>query len=101
MANVGGIVAARRMRSERIMVEALRAAEAFATDRAAPLPPQRNLGHLALRGLLRQKAIRQTSARLYYLDEPVYAAVRNSRRRLLIGVAVMLLIFGIVFALGT
>jgi hypothetical protein len=101
MANVGGIIAAQRMRSERAMVQTLRAAEAFAPDRAVALPPQQNLGRLALRGLLHQTAIRQTAPGLYYLDEPVYAAVRTARRRLLVGLAVLVLVFGIAFALGT
>ncbi|WP_426050510.1 M20/M25/M40 family metallo-hydrolase [Brevundimonas sp. SL161] len=97
----GAVIAAQRMRAERRMIEALRAAEAFSPDRAIPLAPDRNLARLALRGLLRQNAIRQARAGLYYLDEPVYAAVRKSRQRLLIGVGVIAVVFGVALAIAT
>jgi hypothetical protein len=61
----GAVVAAQRMRAERRMIEALRAAGAFSPDRAIPLAPDRNLARLALRGLLRQNAIRQARAGVY------------------------------------
>lgn len=97
----GAVVAAQRMRAERRMIEALRAAGAFSPDRAIPLAPDRNLARLALRGLLRQNAIRQARAGVYYLDEPVYAAVRKSRQRLLIGVGVIAVVFGVALAIAT
>ena len=97
----GAVVAAQRMRAERRMIEALRAAGAFSPDRAIPLAPDWNLARLALRGLLRQNAIRQARAGVYYLDEPVYAAVRKSRQRLLIGVGVIAVVFGVALAIAT
>lgn len=102
MANTTGtVVAAKRMQAERRMVEALREAEAFGPDKAIPLAPDRNLARLALRGLLRQNAIRQAQAGFYYLDEDVYAGVRKSRRRLAIGVAVIAVVFGVAIAIAT
>jgi acetylornithine deacetylase/succinyl-diaminopimelate desuccinylase-like protein len=97
----GAVVAAKRMQAERRMIEALRAAQAFGPDSAIPLAPERNLGRLALRGLLRQGAIRQAASGLYYLDEPVYAAVRKSRQRLLIGLAVIAVVFGVALLIAT
>ena len=97
----GAVVAAQRMRAERRMIEALRAAEAFSPDKAIPLSPDSNLARLALRGLLRQNAIRQAQAGFYYLDEPVYAAVRKSRQRMLIGVGVIAVVFGVAIAIAT
>lgn len=90
----GAVVAAKRMLAERQMIEALRVAEAFGPDKAIPLMPEKNLGKLALRGLLRQNAVRQAKTGFYYLDEPVYAGIRKTRQRLLIGVAVIAVIFG-------
>ena len=89
----GAVIAAKRMHAERAMIEALRAAEAFAADRAIPLAPDSNLARLALRGLLRQNAIRQGAPGHYYLDEPVYAGIRKARQRMLIGVAVIAVVF--------
>lgn len=90
----GAVVAAKRMQAERQMIEALRAAEAFGPDKAIPLMPEKNLGKLALRGLLRQNAVRQARTGFYYLDEPVYAGIKKTRQRLLIGVAVIAVVFG-------
>ncbi|MFC5346072.1 M20/M25/M40 family metallo-hydrolase [Brevundimonas staleyi] len=90
----GAVVAAKRMQAERQMIEALKAAEAFTPDKAIPLMPEKNLGKLALRGLLRQNAVRQAQAGFYYLDEPVYAGIRKTRQRLLIGVAVIAVVLG-------
>lgn len=90
----GAVVAARRFQAERRIIEALRAAEAFSPDKAIPISPDRNLGQLALRGLLRQNAVRQGQAGFYYLDEPVYAAVKKTRQRTMIGVAVIAVVFG-------
>ncbi len=102
MANTtGAVVAAKRMQAERRMIEALREAEAFGPDKAIPLAPERNLARLALRGLLRQNAIRQAQAGFYYLDEDVYAGIRKSRRRLAIGVAVIAVVFGVAIAIAT
>jgi len=101
MSSAGGIIAAQKIRAERQMIETLRAAQAFSPDRAVPLAPERNLARLALRGLLRQNAIRQAAPGTYYLDEPVYAAVRKSRQRLLIGVAAIALVFIVALAIAT
>ena len=90
----GAVVAAKRMQAERQMIEALRAAEAFSPDKAIPLAPDRNLARLALRGLLRQNAVRQAKTGFYYLDEPAYAGIRKTRQRLLIGVAVIAVVLG-------
>lgn len=97
----GAVVAAKKMQAERQMIDALRAAEAFSPEKAIPLAPDSNLARLALRGLLRQNAVRQVQAGFYYLDEPVYAAIRKTRQRLLIGVGVILLIFGGALAIAT
>lgn len=97
----GAAVAAIRMRAERQMIEALRAAEAFGPDKAIALAPDRNLGKLALRGLLRQNAVRQAQAGFYYLDETIYAAVRKERRRLAVGIAVIAIVFGVAIAIAT
>ena len=97
----GAVIAAQRMQAERQMIEALKAAEAFSPAKAIPLAPDRNLARLALRGLLRQNAIRQAQAGFYYLDEPVYAAVRKSRQRMLIGVGVIAVVFGVAIAIAT
>ena len=97
----GAVIAARRMQAERQMIEALKAAEAFSADKAIPLAPDKNLARLALRGLLRQNAVRQAQAGFYYLDEPVYAAVRKSRQRMLIGVAVIAVVFVGAIAIAT
>lgn len=97
----GAVVAAKRMQAERRMIEALRAAEAFCADKAIPLAPDKNLARLALRGLLRQNAVRQAQAGFYYLDEPVYAAIRKSRQRMLIGVGVIAVVFLGAIAIAT
>jgi len=97
----GAVIAAKRMQAERQMIEALKSAEAFSADKAIPLAPDKNLARLALRGLLRQNAIRQAQPGFYYLDEPVYAAVRKSRQRLLIGVAVIAVVFIGAIAIAT
>ena len=97
----GAVVAAMRMKAEREMIEALKAAEAVSPDKAIPLMPNRNLGKLALRGLLRQNAIRQAQPGFYYLDETVYAAVRKSRQRMAIGVAVIAIVLGGAIAIAT
>ena len=97
----GAVVAAKRMQAERQMIEALEAAEAFSADKAIPLAPDKNLAKLALRGLLRQNAVRQAQPGFYYLDQTVYAAVRKSRQRLLIGVGVIALVFGVALAIAT
>ena len=97
----GAVVAAKRMQAERQMIEALKAAEAFSPDKAIPLAPDRNLARLALRGLLRQNAVRQAQAGFYYLDEPVYAAIRKNRQRMLIGVGVIAVVFLGAIAIAT
>lgn len=97
----GAVVAAKRMQAERQMIEALKAAEAFSPDRAIPLAPDRNLARLALRGLLRQNAVRQPRTGVYYLDETVYAEVTKTRRRLAIGVAVIAVVFLGAIAIAT
>ncbi len=99
--SASAVIAAHKMRAERRMIEALRDAQAFAPDRAIPLAPERNLDRLALRGLLRQNAIRQATTGTYYLDEPVYAAVRKNRQRMLIGVGVIAVVFGVAIAIAT
>ncbi|WGM32164.1 M20/M25/M40 family metallo-hydrolase [Brevundimonas sp. NIBR11] len=97
----GAVVAAMRMKAERQMIEALRAAEAFGPDRAIPLMPDRNMGKIALRGLVRQNAVRQAQAGFYYLDEPIYAEVRKNRRRMAIGVALITIVLGVAVAIAT
>lgn len=97
----GAVVAAKRMQAERQMIEALRAAEAFSPDKAIPLAPDKNLARLALRGLLRQNAVRQAQAGFYYLDETTYGAVRKTRQRTLIGVAVIAVVFLGAIAIAT
>ncbi len=97
----GGVVAAKRMQAERQMIEALEAAEAFTPDKAIPLMPEKNLARLALRGLLRQNAVRQAQAGFYYLDQPVYAGVKKARQRLAIGVAVIAVVFVGAIAIAT
>ena len=99
--SAGAVIAAQRMQAERRMIEALRSAEAFSPDKAIPLAPDRNLAKLALRGLLRQNAVRQAQPGFYYLDEPVYAAIRKSRQRMLIGVGVITVVFGVAIAIAT
>ncbi len=99
--SAGAVIAAQKMRAERRMIEALREAQAFSPDRAIPLAPERNLSRLALRGLMRQNAIRQATPGTYYLDEPVYAAVRKHRQRMVIGVAVIAVVFGVALAIAT
>ena len=99
--SAGAVIAAQRMQAERRMIEALQAAEAFSPEKAIPLSPDKNLAKLALRGLLRQNAIRQAQAGFYYLDEPVYAAIRKNRQRMLIGVVVVAVVFGVAIAIAT
>lgn len=101
MSTTGAVVAAMRKRAERHMIEALRTAQAFGPDRAIPIVPDRNMGRLALRGLLRQNAVRQTSPGFYWLDEPVYAAVRETRKRLAIGVAIIAVVVLAAIAIAT
>ena len=48
---------------------------------------------LALRRLRRHEAIREASPGMFYLDEPVWNAVRNTRRRML---AVLLVIVALI-----
>lgn len=97
----GAVVAAKRMQAERRMIEALRAAEAFTPDKAIPLAPDKNLARLALRGLLRQNAVRQAQAGFYYLDETVYGVVKKTRQRTMIGVIVIAIVFGVALAIAT
>ncbi len=97
----GAVVAAKRMQAERQIIEALQAAEAISPDKAIPLMPEKNLARLALRGLLRQSAVRQAQAGFYYLDEPVYAGVRKARQRTAIGVAVIAVVFLGAIAIAT
>lgn len=55
---------------------------------------------LALHRLRRHEVIRETSPGMFYLDEPVWNAVRNTRRRMLVVVLVIAVLISIGVSLG-
>ena len=92
---MGAAVAAVIMRKEKDMVEAFRSAGATARERAR-VPSELGVEQdgLIFRRLHEREVLREAAPGAYYLDEPVWAAVRRARRR----VAVVMLL--IVAALG-
>lgn len=55
---------------------------------------------LALRRLRRHEVIREASPGMFYLDEPVWNAVRNTRRRMVVVVLLIAALIGIGVSLG-
>ena len=55
---------------------------------------------VALRRLRRNEVIREASPGMFYLDEPVWNAVRNTRRRMLVVVFVIAALISIGVSLG-
>jgi hypothetical protein len=80
-------------RSEREIVEHLRAAGATRPERAVPLPDLRPIASRRLRRLVNAQAVNETPAG-YWLDEDIYQGVRSDRRGL------ALLMLGIAAAAG-
>jgi len=91
---MGAAAAAAVLVKERHVVEAFQRARATSPERAVvPEDIGVDLAGVGGRRLLRHAVIRATDARLYYLDEPTWIALRSTRRRL---VFVMLVIVGLV-----
>ena len=88
--------AAIRLKSERRIVRALRAASATSPDRSTPLAVDNRPLRGAIRTLVNRKAVVETDTGVYWLDEAAYAEHRNLRRsRLflsLFGLAAVLII---------
>lgn len=81
MGAVVAVVAAQRARQERELVEHLRQSQAFSAATATALRPQPRIGRAILRELVRRRAVLETGADLFWLDESVYAEIRSSRQR--------------------
>lgn len=55
---------------------------------------------IALRRLRRHEVIREASPEMFYLDEPVWNAVRNTRRRMLAVLLVIVVVIGVGVTFG-
>ena len=77
--SMSGAVAAASVRSEKRIVQTLRAANALSAERAVALQSGRLIQRGALRRLMRRNAVIETSPDLYWLDETAYAEMRNLR----------------------
>ena len=84
MAAPAAFIALRR--SEREIVEHLRASGAVRPERAIPLDDLRPIANRRLRRLLNAQAVREAPTG-YWLDEEIYAGFRSDRR----GIAFLLL----------
>ena len=105
MGAVVAVVAAQRARQERELVEHLRQCQAFSAATATALRPQARIGQAILGELVRRRAVLQTEADLFWLDERAYAAICSSRQRFAttsvliilavsVGVVALIMIFG-------
>lgn len=91
---MGAAAAAAVLVKERHVVEAFQRARATSPERAVvPEDIGVDLAGVGGRRLLRHAALRATPSGLYYLDEPTWAALRSTRRRM---VFVVLVIVGLV-----
>lgn len=88
-------IVAIRLRREREIVDALRTQGALSPASAtSALEPHGFAGRGALRALLRNGAVVESSKGAFYLDEVQYAGVRASRRIRIIAIV------GLAFAVG-
>ena len=98
---MGAAVAAVIQRQEREIVDTFRGAGALSADRARDPEELDVRHHLAFERLVRRAVLRDAGDGRFYLDELSWNALRSMRRRLLIGV-LLLMIAGFValFASG-
>ena len=89
MSNAGAIVAAVRLRKEREVVAFLKERGALSAAVATQLDPSSLMGKAALRSLVRNRAVIESSPGSYHLELEAYEALR-SKRRLRIGILVVL-----------
>lgn len=93
---MGAAVAAVIVAKEREIVEAFRDVGATSPDRALTLDQVGVDERIGFRRLRLHEVIREAGPDRYYLDEGVWAAVRDTRRRL----ALVLLAIGVLLAVG-
>lgn len=85
---------------EREIAECFREAGATSPMLARTINDLGVRNNVAFRRLRRHEAIREASSGLFYLDEPVWTAVRRTRRRLALVVMAIALVIGVGTALG-
>lgn len=85
---------------EREVAERFREAGATSPMLARTIQDVGVRSNVAFRRLRRYEAIREASPGLFYLDEPVWIAVRRTRRRLALAVMAIVLVMGVGTALG-
>ena len=84
---------------ERHVVEAFQRARATSPERAVvPEDIGVDLAGIGGRRLLRHAVLRAASSGLYYLDEPTWAALRSTRRRMVFVVLVIVGLAALYFA---
>src|SRR5436190_591624 len=87
--------------AERRVVRALRYSGATTSAAASPLENLRWMEERALRRLVGSGSIREAEPGRYYVDESTYAAFRGHRRmRALVTLAALIVILGVLLALG-
>ncbi|WGM45707.1 Succinyl-diaminopimelate desuccinylase [Brevundimonas sp. NIBR10] len=96
-----GAVAAMSLQAEKRITQALRDAGAVSPDTAIALAPGRLIQRGALRRLVRRSAVVEAGEGRYWLDDPAYQEMRNTRSSrailLLFGLAAVLVIGAAVF----
>ena len=96
-----GAVAAMSLQAEKRITQALRDAGAVSPDTAITLAPGRLIQRGALRRLVRRSAVVEVGEGRYWLDDPAYQEMRNTRSSrailLLFGLAAVLIIGAAVF----
>lgn len=97
---MGAAAAAVIIAKERHIVDRFRDAGVTSSATARPLDDVGVSEGLALRRLRRHEAVREASPGMFYLDEPVWNAVRNTRRQVLIVIFLIALLMSFCSALG-
>lgn len=87
MSNAGAAVAALRMRAERQLLDALRSKNAHSAAFATALDLTGGMEFSVLRSLQKKGAIVESEPGRYWLDEPVYAALKKRRQTMMLAVA--------------
>ncbi len=97
---MGAAVAAVILARERRIVDQFRDAGATSPSVAQSLDDVGIDEGLAFRRLRRHEAIREASPGMFYLDEPVWNAVRGTRRRIVVVVLVIAVIVSVGVTFG-
>jgi tryptophan synthase beta subunit len=92
MGAVVAIAAAQRIKQENELIDFLRKQNALSASAATELRPQRRVGQVVLEKLLKERAVLETGAGRYWLDEAAYAAMQSQRRRLGVRMSLFMLV---------